>query len=609
MNKEEAMKDYGNWGMVGRSVLVLALLAGCGGTQPEEGDQTETGPGLLVDGERGEAIIDIPGVGLQRVGYVVRNGVAYHAGDIEISAEDLAGLADPRTTAAGIIGEYKRWPNGVVPIEIDASASALGGPISTALAKWVTMTADGAGTPLLSFPAHTPGSPGACVRFVVDNTIPGAGSSPLGRQTSGVNTIKLRSGVSAITVMHEVGHSLGLYHEHQRHDRDSSMIVWDGTNGHANRIASAFVDDLKKYDGSGLDLAPGLDFSSIMLYPSVSGACSISPCLTKLDGVTTWNPASTISAGDADGIRRLYLQIAFSKVTFDDAVTPLKNIVLVTPQNTSPNDAHTLALRPADKHLVHYPLNGVVEDFGAVASSGTPGRFSAVAGNAGRFDWVAVTGTRTITHGSRSAGITSYETLASGTSTVGASIARQPNSTQLDLFAVFGSPPRIYLKSFIAGSWTGQCPAATPSACVDGWHVTRPTSGTITGGQIASVSKPDPNNKRLDVVAVTSLGIEHMYWTSVSGWQGPVTIASSAGGAVSITAVGGRRDVFHQNTSGNIFRTSFEGTWGSPFLVARGTDPTEISAAGRVVGSELLIDVTYHLNAPGSEWFRDTYRR
>jgi hypothetical protein len=597
-------KCLSGWAYSGCVALSLTAVA-CGG-EPGVDESAGVGPTVDTTADVGEAIVNIPGVGPQRVNYVMHNGVAYHAGDIEIPPEDLAALADPRTTSAGIMGEYYRWPNGRVPIQIDASAAGMAGTIQAALNTWATATADGAGTPMLSFPTYDPANPEPHVQFVRDDSIPGSGSSPIGRSSSGVNTIRLKgASTTTRTVLHEFGHSLGLYHEHQRYDRNNSLIVWDGTNGHANRLASSFVSDFKKYT-DGIDLAPGLDFASIMMYPSSSNACSVSPCLTKLDGVTTWRQASTLSPGDADGIRRLYLQIAFGKISFYDFQTPLKNITLVTPQDAVASGPHTLALRPADKHLVHYPLSGDAEDFGLVATSGVPGRFAAVAGATGRFDWVSVTGAKTIVHGWRSGATTSYETLASGSSTVGASLARQALSSQIDAFAVFGSPPRIYMKSYIAGNWTGQC--LTQAECVDGWHVTRPTSGTIIGGQIASVSAPDPNNKRLDIVAATTLGVEHIYWTSVTGWQGPITIASNAGGALTITAVGGDRHVFHQTSTGTIFRTSFEGTWGGPVRIAGGTDPTELSAASRSVAGEMLVDLTYHLSGPGV-WEQDTYRR
>jgi len=514
-------------------------------------------------------------------------------------------LADPRTTSAGILGEYSRWPGGVVPAEIDASAVPLAVQIAQARAAWSTATKDGAGNPLITFPARIGAE--SYVRFVVDNSIPGSGSSFLGRQ-SGDNTIKLRSNATTATVIHEIGHALGLFHEHQRSDRNNAMIVWDGTNGHENRIAAAFKNDLKKFDKPGIGLGP-IDFTSIMMYPSSSNACSKSPCLTTLNGTGTWNQSSTISAGDVDGLRRMYLMLASSVATFQDGPTPLKNVALVIPQNTTPK-TRTLAMRPADKHLMYYPGNGLdltVEDFGLVTNSGTPGRFSAVAGNGGRFDWVSVTAANKITHGIRSGGATTYENITSGVSTVGTAIARQPNATQLDVFSVFGSPPRIFMKSYIGGTWTGQCPASPASDCVEGWHVTRPTSGRIIGGQIAAVSAPDPNKKRLDVVAVTTLGIEHMYWTAVSGWQGPVTIASSASGPAAITAVGGRLDVFHQASNGMTYRTSYENTWGRQVPLGI-SDPTELSAASYYTGNELVLEMATHLSPPGN-WYLDTFRR
>lgn len=586
-------------------LLLGALLVGCGGVPTDEDNADATLDANLVE-ETGEAIVNIPGLGPQRVHYVVRNGVAYHSEDIEISPEELSGLADPRTTAAGIASEYARWPGGVVPFEIDQSAVPLAVPISQAIAAWTSAMADGAGNPTISF-VNSNGL-GQRVRFVVDNSIPGVGSSPLGRQPQDT-TIRLKSTANTRTVTHELGHALGLYHEHQRPNRDNAMIVWDGTNGRENRLVASLAHNYKKFDEAGTTFGQ-VDFTSIMMYPSSSSGCSKNPCLTTLNGTGTWNQSNTISAGDVNGIRRLYLMLATSSTTFQDTQTPLKNVVLVVPQNTAAQ-SRTLAMRPADKHLMYYAGNGLdnsVEDFGLVTNSGTPGRFSAVAGNVGRFDWVSVTSANTITRGIRSGATTTYENIASGGSTVGTSIVRQPNATQLDLFSVFGSPPRIHMKSYIGGKWTGQCPASPASDCVEGWHVTKPTSGRIVGGQIAAVSAPDPNKKRLDVVAVTTLGIEHMYWTAVSGWQGPVTISSVASSAVAITSTGSRVDVFHQTASGATFRTSYANTWGASVRLGLGTDPAEIGAAAWWTGSEIVLQATTHVTPPGF-WSLDSYRQ
>jgi len=77
------MKKPNNWGMW---VLLGALLAGCGGVPTDEDGADATADPNLTE-ETGEAIVNIPGLGPQRVAYVVRNGVSYHSGDIEISPE------------------------------------------------------------------------------------------------------------------------------------------------------------------------------------------------------------------------------------------------------------------------------------------------------------------------------------------------------------------------------------------------------------------------------------------------------------------------------------------------------------------------------------------
>jgi astacin len=63
--------------------------------------------------------------------------------------------------------------------------------------------------------------------------------------------------------MHEVMHTLGFLHEHQRADRDEHIrIVWENVRNHTN-----FYD---KYDAYGAKtLGTGYDIYSIMHYAPV----------------------------------------------------------------------------------------------------------------------------------------------------------------------------------------------------------------------------------------------------------------------------------------------------------------------------------------------------
>ena len=250
----------------------------------------------------------------------------------------MSGLADPRTTAAGRRFEQFRWPNGIIPFEIDPVSvhPTVEQNIRDAIREWDDQT-------ILTFTPRVPNSPGDYLRFIVDPTAGGpfqGYSETVGRLPGrGAHVVHLGGQGTKLTALHEIGHVIGLYHEHQRADRNNHIRVFDGTNGTTNRIPASIAGNFPRYvdmptgvyGRDGVDLPPSsMDFNSIMMYPSASSnpPCNPNPCMVRLNG-TTWPLPSTLSPQDIDGVNRLYLA-PIAAENIDTALTPARNIVLTS---------------------------------------------------------------------------------------------------------------------------------------------------------------------------------------------------------------------------------------------------------------------------------------
>jgi hypothetical protein len=201
----------------------------------------------------------------------------------EIIGNDSQNIIEDNDIQAKSLGVYNIWTNGNIYYQFDNTVQTTGrNSILNAMTDWHYSSGGS-----VTFIERTNQSNYVIIYYNPDAE---TSSSSVG-MSSGVSTIVFNEFSNYIT-RHELGHIIGLWHEHQKPNRDLYInINW----------SDPFV---LKYQGNytsqcfNVYYSSGFDFSSVMLGGSGGKA-------TKKDG-STWNVNSTISSQDGQGVYNLY---------------------------------------------------------------------------------------------------------------------------------------------------------------------------------------------------------------------------------------------------------------------------------------------------------------
>jgi hypothetical protein len=235
-------------------------------------------------------IIDTQKTGPRAVTYADNNGIAMFEGDIVLGStakmeQRMARIRDGvETLGSAIRGHQFLWSDKTVPFEIDSSLSSAS-RVTDAIALWESKTK-------IRFKKH--GQENDYVVFA-----PGDGCSSGVGKRGGKQLITLGPECTAGNTIHEIGHTLGLWHEQSRDDRDAFIkIVW------AN-ILDGYEHNFDQHITDGDDIG-GYDYASIMHYPADAFAKDPNqPTILVPDGVSIGQRRG-LSANDIAAIETLY---------------------------------------------------------------------------------------------------------------------------------------------------------------------------------------------------------------------------------------------------------------------------------------------------------------
>lgn len=226
--------------------------------------------------------------------YIRKDGKNIFQGDMLITDEQLKENLQNR----GAVANRLRWPNNTVYYTISNQIrnTNLHNRINAAIREYNSKT--NLKWTEVGFNAPT------YVQFVPSGSNGTDGSATIGRQ-NGSKYISLDWNIPLGSLLHEMGHTIGLFHEHTRRDRDNYVIInW-------NNIQNGQQHNFNIYSSNGIG-RDGVDIGefnaqSMMMYWTNSYSRNGQPTIVQRNGRSyTYNRQNYLIQTDINAINRMY---------------------------------------------------------------------------------------------------------------------------------------------------------------------------------------------------------------------------------------------------------------------------------------------------------------
>jgi hypothetical protein len=325
---------------------------------PKKPSKDET-PSVAPHGEQrsgpvaGTAFVDGATFSRKPLLYANVEGQAIFEGDIVLGSvqamQDTEKQAVPQR-AVGITGQQYRWPNATIPYEIDSGLPNQQ-RVTDAIAHWEAKTH-------IRFVQRTAANQSQYPDYV--RFVSGGGCSSMVGKQGGRQDITLGSGCTSGNAIHEIGHTVGLWHEQSREDRDTFVeIVWANIDPSMQYNFSQHIQD-------GDDLG-AYDYGSIMHYPrnafTINGQDTIVPRQTVPPGVVV-GQRTGLSAGDIAGVQTMYPQATIKEVPKDPIQDTIKEVRKDPIQDTTIKEIRKDPIQDTIKEARKDPIRDTLKEVG-----------------------------------------------------------------------------------------------------------------------------------------------------------------------------------------------------------------------------------------------------